>query len=158
MRILVVDDEQPALEGLLGTLKKVCSADSEWNEAEICGFRDPLEALCSAEKVNYDIAFLDIEMHKLNGISLAQKLKSLSPYINIIFTTGYSEYGMDAFKLHASGYITKPVTAEKVRKELDELRHPIDGGAGERDRNDTNTEYNRNTELNRNTDVATHSV
>lgn len=94
MRILVVDDEQPALEGLLGTLKKVCSADSEWNEAEICGFRDPLEALCSAEKVNYDIAFLDIEMHKLNGISLAQKLKSLSPYINIIFTTGYSEYGM----------------------------------------------------------------
>ena len=124
MRILVVGDEQPALEGLTGTLRKVCD-NAVYNEAEILGFRDPHDALDSAQKRRYDIAFLDIEMRRMDGITLAEKLQDINPDINIVFTTGYSGYSLDAFKLHASGYITKPVTAEKVRKELNELRHPV---------------------------------
>ena len=50
MRIIVVDDEQPALEGLTGTLKKVCESSRVYKETEIVGFRDPHDALDSAGK------------------------------------------------------------------------------------------------------------
>ena len=45
--------------------------------------------------------------------------------MNIIFVTGFSEYTGDAMRLHASGYIMKPVTTEAVKSELDDLRFPI---------------------------------
>ena len=113
MRILVVDDEQPALEGLLGTLKKVCSADSEWNEAEICGFRDPLEALCSAEKVNYDIAFLDIEMHKINGISAAELIRSMEVPALIVYVSSYEKYLKELFNTEPFRFLSKPIIGKE---------------------------------------------
>ncbi len=45
--------------------------------------------------------------------------------MNIIFATGFSRYREAAFDLHASGYLTKPITTDKVRKELAELRRPV---------------------------------
>lgn len=59
------------------------------------------------------------------SIALAKELKLASPEINIIFSTGYSEYALDAIEMHASGYITKPITAEKVKKEFSELRFHV---------------------------------
>ena len=58
-------------------------------------------------------------------MELAKELKSVNPKMNIIFVTGFSEYAGDAMKLHASGYIMKPVTAEEVKRELSDLRFPI---------------------------------
>lgn len=55
-----------------------------------------------------------------------------NPEINIIFTTGYSEYTGEAFALHASGYIMKPITQEKIEREIADLRHPIDRNQQER--------------------------
>lgn len=119
MKILVVDDEKLALEGLMHTLSKAAP------QAEISGFRNGVEAFAAAEKESFDIAFLDIEMRQMDGITLDKKLRCICPSINIIFTTGYSEYSTEAFELHASGYITKPVTLGKVRYELSELRNPL---------------------------------
>lgn len=117
MVIFAVDDERLALEGLIGAIRK-CVPD-----AEICGFRKASEAIEGAQKKKTDIAFLDIEMRETNGISLADELIRLNPRVNIIFTTGYSEYAGKAFELHASGYIMKPVTVEKVKNELTHLRY-----------------------------------
>lgn len=61
----------------------------------------------------------------MNGIELAKMLKLQTPKINIIFTTGYSEYTGDAFALHASGYVMKPITAEKIMVEIEDLRNPV---------------------------------
>ena len=119
MNIMTVDNEKPALEGLSRTISKVVS------DAHIASFRDPQEALEYGMKEKVDIAFLDINMYPLNGVELARQLKKIHPEINIIFTTGYSEYTADAMKLHASGYIMKPVTMEKVRREIEDLRYPI---------------------------------
>ncbi|MBR1472412.1 MAG: two-component system response regulator [Lachnospiraceae bacterium] len=52
--------------------------------------------------------------------------------LNIIFVTGYEEYKADAMDLHASGYITKPVTERKLRAELKELRFPPQEEKGSR--------------------------
>lgn len=118
MRVLAADDERLALRMLVDTLKRVDE------NLEIHAFDEAADLLAFAKDTKCDIAFLDIEMRNANGIELAEELKKLNQAINIVFVTGYSEYMIDAFSLHASGYIVKPVTEKAIRKELDNLRFP----------------------------------
>ena len=120
IKILVVDDEKIIREGAAAVIEK-CEPDSEITLCET-----PMKALDSVKKDSYDIAFLDIEMPGMTGIELAKKIKKISPTTNIIFCTAYPQYAGDAISLHASGYITKPVTVDKVKAELADLRHPIE--------------------------------
>ena len=119
MRILAVDDEIIALEGLVKSIKE---ADEN---AKVFGFRFSEDAIEFMKTTICDVAFLDIEMVGMNGVGLANELIKLNPNINIIFSTGYGNYRDVAFDMHASGYIVKPITTEKVRKELDNLRRPV---------------------------------
>lgn len=119
MRILCVDDEPLALQMLDLSIKKAKP------DAEVLGFDEPEDLLAEAEKNSCDIAFLDIHMSEMDGVEAAKRLKEINPKMNIIFVTGFSEYTGDAMRLHASGYIMKPVTKEKVAAELDDLRFPI---------------------------------
>ena len=64
-------------------------------------------------------------MPLINGIELAKKLKKNNPLINVIFVTAYNNYALDAYNIHASGYIMKPAKADKVKKELDALRYEV---------------------------------
>ncbi len=127
MKIIAVDDEKIALEGIL---QEIAHAEPE---AEINGFRKGEDAFSfCAENEGADVAFLDIEMPGMGGVALAKKLLTNYPDINIIFTTGYSEYAIEAIDLRCSGYILKPVTAKKIRKELDNLRNPVMGDKQEK--------------------------
>ena len=119
MRILVVDDERHVLEGIVHTISQVLT------DSEIMPFKNPIEALEYAKEYLCDIAFLDIEMRGINGIELARKLKGIHSKTNIIFVTGYSQYANEAFALHASGYLMKPITKEDVANELNNLRNAI---------------------------------
>ena len=119
MKIIAVDDEIIALEGLVKSIKE---AD---NTAQVFSFRFADEAIKFMETNTCDVAFLDIEMYGINGVSLATILLKMNPNINIIFSTGYGNYRDVAFDMHASGYIVKPITPEKVKKELLNLRKPI---------------------------------
>ena len=120
MQILAVDDEKIALEGLVSSIEKAAP------EADVAGFRRGDLAIEFASLNPIDVAFLDIEMRGENGLELGNKLKEMYPNINIIFTTGYGEYAGEAFSMHASGYVMKPATPEKIQKELEELRHPVE--------------------------------
>ena len=119
MIVIAVDDERFALENLVESIEQVSS------DAQIHRFRYPEEALGFAKGNHVDVAFLDVEMVGMNGVELAERLKRYHPDINIIFSTGYGHYRDAAFDLHASGYLTKPITPGKVKKELDNLRRPI---------------------------------
>lgn len=119
MKILAVDDERLALQLLTDSIHQVLP------NAKLFPCSKASEALTCAEANAFDIAFLDVRMRSITGLELARKLKDIYPKINIIFVTGYSEYAGDAMRLHASGYIEKPVTAEKVRQELKFLRNPV---------------------------------
>jgi two-component SAPR family response regulator len=119
MKILAVDDEMIALEGLVKSIKE---ADTT---AQVFSFRFADEALEFSKTNTCDVAFLDIEMVGMSGINLANELIKLNPNINIIFSTGYGNYRDVAFDIHASGYIVKPITPEKVKKELLNLRKPV---------------------------------
>lgn len=119
MKILAVDDEKIALDHIISILKRLEP------DAEIIGCRHGEKAIAAMDAGDVQIAFLDIELRDINGIELARRLKEKNPQINVVFTTGYGDFAGDAFSLHASGYILKPLTDEKVRQELDDLRHPI---------------------------------
>lgn len=119
MTVLIVDDETI----LLNHLKKVVAQILP--EAQIEGFDNCDEALSFADDNKIDIAFLDIQMVGMTGLEFASNLVETHQKINIIFTTGYEQYAMDAFKLNASGYLLKPITKDAVIKALENLRYPI---------------------------------
>ena len=119
MKIIAVDDERIALDGLMDVISEAAP------DAELNGFEYPEDALDFVDANDCNIAFLDVEMAVMSGVELAEQLKLRNPDINIIFATGFEEYRKEAYDLHASGYLTKPITAEKVKKELYDLRRPI---------------------------------
>ena len=119
MNFFVVDDEKFALDRMVRELKVAAP------EAEVFAFSDPLQLLEFAKSNPCDVAFLDVRMGSMTGVELAKNLKEFLPKLNIIFVTGYDEYANEAMKMHASGYLMKPVTAEDIRAELQDLRHPI---------------------------------
>lgn len=120
MRILAIDDERLALESLKDAIRTAAP------EAEVIGFRYADEVLEYAERNVCDVAFCDIRMIDMNGLTLAEKLKEINPRINIIFATGYSMYHEAAFNMYASGYLLKPVTIEKIKEALENLRYPVE--------------------------------
>lgn len=119
MKCFVVDDEKIALDRMVRELKNAVP------NAEVSAFLDPNELLAFVKDNPCDVAFLDVRMGSMTGVELAKKLKELLPKLNVIFVTGYDEYANEAMKLHASGYLMKPVTAEDIKAELKDLRYPI---------------------------------
>lgn len=119
MNIIAVDDEELALDSLVDAISQA----APW--AAVRGFSDAGDALAFAQANCCGVAFLDIEMAGMSGVELAERLKHVNPDVNIIFTTGFSQYLDAAFDLHASGYLTKPITPEMVRREMAELRRPL---------------------------------
>ena len=119
MKIIALDDEELALEGLMDAIR-ACAPN-----AELHGFSYAEDVLVFLRDHSCDVAFLDVEMAGINGVELAEQLKLRNPDVNLIFATGFSSYQGSAFDLHASGYLMKPITVEKVRKELANLRRPV---------------------------------
>ena len=124
MTILLIDDEPLALEMLKDAVEEACPY------AVVQPFLKTRAALAFLQANPVDIAFLDIQMRGMSGLEMAVKCKQLYPKINLIFATGYDSYAIDAMTMHASGYIMKPITAEKVKKELMNLRHPLQSRPG----------------------------
>ena len=120
MKILAVDDEFMQLRLLEKAILKAVP------DCELTCFDNSPAALEWAKQNHADVAFTDIQMPVMTGIELAKELKRIDPHINLIFVTGYYEdYALEAMPLHFSGYLGKPVTAEAVAVELENLRYPI---------------------------------
>ena len=116
MNIIAADDERLALKAIVEVIKEVLP------DANIVSFQKTKELLEYVKDHKVDMAFLDIQMRGTNGIEIAKLIKDIQPDVNIIFATGYSDYAIEAFRLHASGYLMKPVTKEDVQRELDYLK------------------------------------
>ena len=116
MIAIAVDDE--AL--MLGALAAAVEASEDI--ASVARFSDCEEALEYAKGNPVDIAFLDINMRGMGGLALADKILAARPNCKIVFCTGYEEYALPAFKLHASGYLMKPISAEDVQGEIDNIK------------------------------------
>ena len=116
MKAIAVDDEIL----MLGALVKAINASPDI--AEVASFSDCEKALDFIRENPLDVAFLDINMRGMGGLALAEQILALRPDCKIIFCTGYEEYAIPAFKLHASGYLMKPIAAEDVQTEIDNIK------------------------------------
>lgn len=113
---LIVDDEPIARD----IIRTYCAHLPYLRVAGTCG--SALEARTMLMQQKVDIVFLDINMPVMDGISF---LKTLKAPPQIIFTTAYKEYAVDAFDLAACDYLLKPFSLERfivaVDKALEKL-------------------------------------
>ena len=108
MKVICVDDEQPALD----TFRLKAKGFPEIESLRL--FSDCEEAIRYAGEHRIDAAFLDIEMPDMGGIELARELKKKDCNIRIFFMTAFEQYALDAFGVKAFGYIMKPYTKAEI--------------------------------------------
>jgi two-component system, LytTR family, response regulator len=132
LRTIVVDDEKPARTRLINLL-------SRHEDVEIVGVaRNGREAVALIRAEEPDLVFLDVQMPGLDGLGVVEEITParMPP---TIFITAYEQYALDAFNLHAFGYVLKPFSDERVESALTHVRKFIcepadrdaDGGPAE---------------------------
>lgn len=115
MNFLAIDTDADALKQLSSAINRVCS------DASVISRTHPVDALHSAEDQLFDVVFLETELDSVNGLALASRLREIQPGLHIIFVTDHEKYALDAFAIHADGYLMKPVSEDDIRRELNYL-------------------------------------
>jgi DNA-binding LytR/AlgR family response regulator len=112
LRVLVVDDEQPALAELAFLLGR----DDRVGEVRTC--LSAVDALHRLREEAYDVVLLDVAMPGLSGLELASVLGGFGDPPRIVFVTAYADHAVDAFDLNAADYLLKPVREERLREAI----------------------------------------
>lgn len=112
---IIVDDEPNCSEYLEFILKdnKAINISGNYNSSQ-----DALDCITGLE---IDIAFLDIDLPEIDGLTLADMLLDICPNISVVFVTAYNQYAVDAFKLNALDYILKPISRERITETINRL-------------------------------------
>ncbi|MBN2656067.1 MAG: response regulator transcription factor [Spirochaetales bacterium] len=119
LRVIVAEDEAPAREEMIHLLE-------ENGSVEIVGeARDGGEALKLILREKPDLALLDIEMPGLTGMEAAREVIRHNIPTQIIFTTAYSQFALEAFEVNAIDYLLKPIRQSKLDKALDKVRNNL---------------------------------
>lgn len=105
LRCIIVDDEPLALRQLEKYIERTPGVEV------VASCYDAGEAMAALDKGGVDLMFLDINMPDMTGMELARRLTPMSPMV--IFTTAYSEYAIEGFKVEAVDYLTKPFSYEE---------------------------------------------
>lgn len=125
IRALVVDDE-PLVRERLRTLLSV------HQDVEVVGEEpDGPSALAAFRKMAPHVVFLDIQMPGLTGLEVADVWRRERSLPIIIFVTAYDQFALEAFRLHAVDYLTKPIDPERFSESMDRVRELL----GKPDRN-----------------------
>ena len=119
--IMMVDDESIILKSGMAVIANLLP------NASLTGFSSPTEALSFAKSNRVHLAYIDIEMGKLNGLELCRELLKINPRTNVIYLTAYPDYALEAWDTGACGFAVKPLTAEQARNHLTRLKFPIRG-------------------------------
>lgn len=115
LRVLVVDDEPPAVDELAFLLRQEPAVGA------VATATDATDALRLLHDHDVDAVFLDIRMPGLDGLELARVLGRFASPPAVVFVTAFDEHAVEAFELRASDYLLKPVRAERLREALDRV-------------------------------------
>lgn len=113
MNAICVDDEAKTLEYTVDRCRELAQMDL------VEGFTRARDALAWLKDHPVDIAFLDIDMPDMDGITLAARIKELQPGVAIVFLTAYKEFAYDAMSVRPSGYLLKPLTRDSLAEEVE---------------------------------------
>jgi DNA-binding LytR/AlgR family response regulator len=115
VKVLIVDDEQAALEVVIAYVQ-----DTPFLEL-VAATTDPLEASQILQDHHIDLVFLDIQMPKMSGMHF---LKLYEKKVKFIMTTGYEQYAIDSFEYGVVDYLTKPFSYDRFLKAVQKMPAP----------------------------------
>jgi two-component system, LytTR family, response regulator LytT len=120
MSAIIADDEQLAREELKFLLDQI-------GDVEVVAVTaNGLEALEAIERLDPALAFLDIQMPGLDGLSVVRRLReqNIEPP-HVIFSTAYEQFAVEAFRLEAMDYLLKPVERERLEETINRARRVV---------------------------------
>lgn len=123
MKILICDDEQRYLDTLKVHVLEYMK--NRFIACDITATTDPLGILHSSQ--SFDLAFLDIQMDGVDGITLAKELRNRNSKLALFFITNYDEYQDDAMDLQAFRFFEKPFDVNRLYAGLEKAMEYIDG-------------------------------
>jgi two-component system LytT family response regulator len=118
LRVVIVDDEQIAREGVRVQLKKESDAEV------VAECANGLEAVTAIQELRPDLVFLDVQMPGMDGFEVLQAIGAKTPPA-VIFVTAYDKYALKAFDVNAIDYLLKPYDEERFQKAFRRARAEI---------------------------------
>ena len=119
IRSIIIDDEEHAQRSLTKLLSWIAE---EVEVVQTCS--SAKEGLLAILEHQPDLVFLDIEMPRMTGLEMLQKIREKN--FHVIFVTAYDEYAIDAFKANAIDYVLKPVDEERLLEALEKVKKMIE--------------------------------
>ncbi|HWI81014.1 LytTR family DNA-binding domain-containing protein [Ramlibacter sp.] len=123
---LIADDEPLLRQRLAALLARL------WPELQIAGqARNGSEALALFERLQPQVAFLDVQMPGASGIEVARRIAGRA---EVVFVTAYDQYAVEAFRHRAVDYLVKPLDEQRLAETVGRLQARLqqpaaDGGA-----------------------------
>lgn len=117
IQAVIIDDEQHSIETLRWKIENYCP-----EVTVTASFDNPADGLQYLRNTGCDILFLDIEMPRLNGFDVLEEIGAPLPF-DVIFTTAYDNFGIQAIKFSALDYLLKPVQNKELKEAIDKFIH-----------------------------------
>jgi len=108
IHVLIIDDEEHAIDILEIMLNQIGTLVVQGK------YTNPLKAIEDIKHTKVDAVFLDIDMPGIKGMEVAKEIQEINPNIQIIFTTAYAEYAIEAFEIRSLDYLLKPIRMERL--------------------------------------------
>ncbi|MBS1920863.1 MAG: response regulator transcription factor [Bacteroidetes bacterium] len=114
LKAILVDDEFSSLQNLHQKLNEFCP-----DVKVVATAQKPEDAILLIQQHRPDVIFLDIEMPRMNGFRMLDELGEYD--FDIIFTTAYNHYAVDAIRISAFDYLTKPIAIKDLQNAVERL-------------------------------------
>lgn len=124
IKVIIVEDEKPARDLIRTYLK-------DFSNMELLGeYDNGFDGLKAINEMKPDAIFLDVQMPKLTGFEL---LEVLEHHPEVIFTTAYDQYAIQAFELNAVDYLLKPFSRERFSEAIERLESRVNADVESKD-------------------------
>jgi len=118
IKAIIVDDEPYCCEALAILLERYCP------QVDVTGsYHSGDEALVAIREQRPQLLFLDIEMPRMNGFELLEKIKEIP--LQLIFTTSYDQYAIKAIRFSALDYLLKPIDREELQRSVQKVEQRL---------------------------------
>lgn len=111
LKAIIIDDEVRSRESLRQKIISNCADVEIISECE-----NGEQGIVSIEEKKPDIVFLDVEMPRMNGFTMLQKLSNRN--FELIFTTAYDHYAIRAIRFSALDYLVKPIEVDDLKQAI----------------------------------------
>ncbi|SFP56090.1 LytR/AlgR family response regulator transcription factor [Parafilimonas terrae] len=119
IKAIIIDDEQHCINRLTTLLSKNCSDTVEL----LASVQSVEEGLTAVRTYKPQLVFLDIEIGNKTGFDLLKQLPEIN--FEVIFTTAYDKYAVQAFKFSALDYLLKPIDTDELQAALKKLNDKV---------------------------------